>query len=846
MILRTLTISLLLCSTAFASIEGLDEMDARKPRRAINTYYSGESAGNGWNRQSESLMYTDTLSGHEVWHLSSTPNKSNAYYTDISPANPWSADGSRMGFFSTRLISEFVRVAGTPLDGKVASTFTVSTDGAHLRAAYDSAERSYYASSGSQYFYWSPVLPDTYYTFGGRLNGQALDASAIYKNVVSDDGITYQKIIELPGLNSDLYSAKKVISPDGQYLLPKRDGKYFPARVYPETSYGLVDADGWEEYRGQLNEWAAPSDTVDGCRHDVYFPSPSYYVVLFSNYECPGIGPQMWKFNTGGTDTDGGPDYVNAETTYSSFNDFETEPLWTWYEAPTVPWKLDNSVYRHGWGHPGFDRWGRIVVFGDGNAYWEDGGIKEWGGPVAWDYKNRQLVAEPTETRFPKPLIEYPHTLSVLTYSDLNAWSDFFATSTKSSDENDNYVFTGRYDLTHDQGNPWYRAFSHHGTQNGSTNYGWTANARVAQSPDGTKVSFASTIFSSVANTGDIAWGVAYYPHPPEITSVTNNGGTYVVRFDWRLRTGSPRGYTTRGWPDEATDDPPPPRETKLFRLWRRSATTGAWQPVATTMANIFNRYNFHNGTWTGSDYWEISDTPAGAGPWEYAVTSLEHSGIESRTLSNVFISAGTQTVAYPANPKGRSGFASSFFPELTRAYNIYAKDGATPDPTRANRVATFPASSGTAWVDWLGNTDGTTRYKVTALDTQGNESAPLTTTYAAKATAGQYDVSWTAEAAPPDECDSNHPELCKTETTCLAAGNNYCSGVCQSSPCAAVCDAAHLDLCRDSTTCAAAGGNYCGDECQLAECPVVDGTKHPIKSAASKAVNHAGKQVVR
>ena len=63
----------------------------------------------------------------------------------------------------------------------------------------------------------------------------------------------------------------------------------------------------------------------------------------------------------------------------------------------------------------------------------------------------------------------------------------------------------------------------------------------------------------------------------------------------------------------------------------------------------------------------------------------------------------------------------------LIRYYNVYAEDGAAPTAAQVNRIASIPAGHCDAgrclWVDWLGNTNGSTRFSVTAVDFQGNES---------------------------------------------------------------------------------------------------------------------------
>jgi hypothetical protein len=157
-----------------------------------------------------------------------------------------------------------------------------------------------------------------------------------------------------------------------------------------------------------------------------------------------------------------------------------------------------------------------------------------------------------------------------------------------------------------------------------------------------------------------------------------------------------------------------------------------------------------------------------GNGTFFYAVTALEHSGLESRTLSNIYRiklsegdGTGFQDTTYPLAPGGESGFitkppsepmaASSTYKkkpaskngqytiewkrptnyEMVRYYNIYAQDGATPKPIQHNRIASIPASAAKpngsfSWVDCFGNANGSTQYLVTSVDYQGNESPEI------------------------------------------------------------------------------------------------------------------------
>jgi hypothetical protein len=155
------------------------------------------------------------------------------------------------------------------------------------------------------------------------------------------------------------------------------------------------------------------------------------------------------------------------------------------------------------------------------------------------------------------------------------------------------------------------------------------------------------------------------------------------------------------------------------------------------TVTDIFARYNFANGTWSGKNYWEIKDNP-GDGRFYYIVSAVEWSGLESRQRSNIYAitissgnGTGSQDTSYPGDPGCLSctKFYSSYNSadsSLLRYYNIYALDGSTNGYTTTKDLQyskDYCSAGKCSWVDWLGDTNGSTRYVVTAVDTQGNES---------------------------------------------------------------------------------------------------------------------------
>jgi len=290
----------------------------------------------------------------------------------------------------------------------------------------------------------------------------------------------------------------------------------------------------------------------------------------------------------------------------------------------------DPYTSNRGTSHGMMDRWGHKVLFTDAGGY---------GGIAVYDYENTSW--------------DWLHSSGSYSYAyhwSWDAWSDYivgnqYSTNTgpirmvKYNDEPSGYTVI---------------VYAHH-YNTGCSPY--TTCPRPEQSPDGTKAYFHTNYLSNT-DDADIYYVVAYFPYPPEITQVTATGGLATVRFDWRLDQANPRSYTDRGWPNESTNDSPPPRETEKFRLWRSSDNVN-WVPISTINTNIFEKYDFIAGTWESGEnsYWEITDTP-GDGTWYYAVTSVEFSGLESRTLSNrysITISGGSgtgsQSNGYPSSP---------------------------------------------------------------------------------------------------------------------------------------------------------------------------------------------------
>ena len=142
---------------------------------------------------------------------------------------------------------------------------------------------------------------------------------------------------------------------------------------------------------------------------------------------------------------------------------------------------------------------------------------------------------------------------------------------------------------------------------------------------------------------------------------------------------------------------------------------------------------------------------PRGDGTRYYAITSEEHSGLESRELSEVIrVSVmGGQAIGRIVAKAGQKGFWKTppTAPEdlkvvkdetpghyqLTwgdpndpkiRYYNIYYSIAGEPSAEQKNRIASVPVGT-TKYLDWLADPAKPGFYCITSVDRQGNESKP-------------------------------------------------------------------------------------------------------------------------
>lgn len=741
---KTLIIVLLLTSiVAYAANENLDEMiDVRISRQAAaqqgKDYF--EDSGNNYIWQPETLAYIDVAYGTEVWRMTGSVDTTSVFW-DISWPNV-SADGKRLAVNTDR-----------PTDSHSCSYgnwMVMRSDGTYFRSIDNSACFAS-TSSGRKYWHWSPTEPDDAYQFASESGACTAIGSPnnydLYKVTFTDTSESTALWLTFPD-TSAVYSLKKAISPDGVKIIPRSSGKWYPATVAPSGSKALDDADGYTmDMDWDSADYWGDTESADGTMHDQFLVGNA--TEGYWNHIMPEATHGTWyRARLTGSGADGEPQHTEDTTCPYSWGD-EIEP------TNTVTQQNDDNDPNEngsGCGYEGVDYFSHYVPGVHGRYVAHTKSNTAPSGNAVYDLDGHDYEAVKTSTGGAQ-------------HHDFHAFSDWMASSA-----GDGYANHKIWRMKYNDDTTGEAIASAHIEGPGSATLGL---ARPSQSPDGTKTYFHTTFLNqSDDDYPDLFYVVAYYPYPPEVESVEATGGTVTATVYWDL-DGNNRGYTTRGWPEEGVSDPPPPREIEKFRLWR-SADKSTWTAVDTSDYDIWDLYDFSDGTWesgdedTAGNKWTLTDTP-GDGTWYYAVTSQEWSGLESHALSNIFSitvasgsGSGSEDTSYPVSPGGDSNFYSTTpgqpqnlgaahsgsgrytvtfeepaSPGYVRYYNLYAYDSQAPTAVQARRIASIPATQDEAdgsddgafsFIDSFGHIGGYTSYGITSVDFQGNESAILTT----------------------------------------------------------------------------------------------------------------------
>lgn len=752
-------IPLFLLPPVAAAVENLDEMVLRKSRQTTNTFYSGESTSSPYVWNPMTMMYYDVTTGAELWKFTNFgPTNYGPALGPVSVVSQtingydWSGDGKYIVFSFLQNRSNppagiYTNAYGN-VDGKNPYMVT-NSDFSRLRPMSGAAARS----SNHSDLAWDQSSPSTFWQFGNTdLGNTGVARDKLYRCILGDSSITCTEKLHF-NTGTALTLQNSLISPDGKKGLVRPDN--LPWTTLYAVSLGdtaTIDNGGHGFALNQPHDTTYWGDTIATWYKwhsgTAWLVKPEQPTSDYYFYELPDgdIGSAtIWMCKLTGTSADGGCNHIVDHT--APYNFGELIPMMATVAGATHnPW---NNTY---WGHPFQDRWGHYIAYGNYNAY----------------------TAEIEDT-YTHKVYSTNYGMGSVIAAGLWTWTDWVVFQKSAATGNDwtnVNMWMGHYAKTSP---PFVVYYPHAYYNNNGIWSGYSYGGGGAESPDGSKITWSSSFLKYdtyvAGNTapshdrdGDLYTAVVYYPYPPEIYSTSAAGGTVTVRFDWGTNSGTWRGYTQRKWPSEKTGSLLPPRETSKFRLWR-SANKSSWTPIKTVDANIWTKYNFVNGGYKGgqTSYWDITDTP-GNGTFYYGVTAIENSGLESHKLSNIYSitvtggsGTGAQGIAYPSSPGRSSNFYTSapFPPQrlavtykgspatangqytiewtepatttLVRHYNIYALDGVNPTAIQQRRVASISRNScsggSCSWVDWLGNTGGTTKYGVTSVDTLGNES---------------------------------------------------------------------------------------------------------------------------
>jgi len=769
--IKYLILTILCClifTSAFAAKQDLDEVMARKARYG-QTVYTGEDAGNHYIWQPETLCWTDTNTGHEVWRVVWYPANNDIFSKEYS-TEAFSADGSRIGFFNLNS----ARTSGDPNHSASDFRWIVNTDGSHLRA-----------STGGGWgienlgYCWMHTEPKSYLFFpttASEFDGALTDA--LYKVVLdTNNDPTRSTIIDInDGQRKYLTIKDGITSTDSWVVAVDVAATDLPTpndinskKVHWIEMSGPTVQYAWGSARGcgpdadpYSNHTQANETEFRGSSSTILNPDASG---MIGHYSGEGI---YWYLARSGSAGDGGPDWEDWDGDSFGLN----EEIRAWSDDISSA-NTPHNPYDNGYaGHIAPDRWGKYAHIACSS---DAGDGLRWGD----NSKPGHFIVDLSDNMNSPSWVDANNSAYVTDYNTYNGghsswtgWSDNTIAVTAGS----NTLKYNDYQKTTEEGKTNYQAATTFvTTEVPSSIVNYNANPRPSQSPDGTKVAFATVLFHSDydedADDDDyvsLAYAVTYYPYPPIIKSLTASGGTVTVTVEWDL-DGTPRGYTDRGWPTEGVSDPPPPREIENFRLWV-STDKSTWTPVKTFSYTVWdagagqNTYNFATGVWggdTAEGEWSTTTTQAISVTRYYALTSIEYSGLEGRTYSNIYglttdgsgDGTGAQDTVYPATPGGDANFYSTapdspqgisivyegnglYTITLTlpttrtyvRYYNIYALDASAPTAIQQRRIASIPATADyddngvIVWRDWSGGES--TLHGVTSVSFQGDESA--------------------------------------------------------------------------------------------------------------------------
>jgi len=707
--LMFLPVLIFLGTTFSQAQENLDEMIARQQRQTSAAWGSQylEDPSNYYIWQPESFCYTDLQTGTEVWVVERAPDLSE-YYSVEHASNAWSFNGSKIGFFSSQ------RPTGNPaVTGEYHLRWIVNSDGSGLRACEGYGRRD----TPFEGFGWAHT-ENSNYTFGSG-SGEGSNSYTLYKNTVGENNvITGTLILNTGSVNTTKKElVKDGVSSNDSWIIARDIETHDagPCNVRTTREMYFIHLDGtpavdshWGIARGIGPSGDPYGDHVTSSEesfHDVWAIGYDGNRIIGDYGSTSDIFVMMTR--TGSCPSDNGPQWADWDGNSFGPNE-EIKVISNGEGLPNNPYGIQY------FGHPTFDKWGRYGLVGT----YEDSPPP---GTRIWDSQTNSFL--------PNYVLYDSYDGQHHTWA---GWTDFVAGINPTTMN----LQMNKYNESNTGPNFKVVCQTHHPGYSGNYN----GYPRPSQSPDGTKIAFATVWLN---NGGDdnpyISYAVAYYPYPPtNLTAVNDNG----IKISWR-----PPTYTDRGWPDESSDPPPYAREIKTYHIWRSTSQNSGWSEIGAVDAGY--HVDSYYSLMPNLDELIYTDHPAD-GTYYYALTSEEYSRLESKELSEILrvtVASGQLTGSSVVQAKGQKNFwttppsapanvnvaaqstAGHYLltweePENSkiRYYNIYYSTGETPAPIRENRIASVPVGT-SRYLDWCAQNTGAS-YLITSVDRQGNEGS--------------------------------------------------------------------------------------------------------------------------
>lgn len=516
------------------------------------------------------------------------------------------------------------------------------------------------------------------------------DRNGLYRVTIDDGAFVTERLLELPNPSRRKHIFANV-GPDGTLAIKDTNVSGEPAHVYI--------------WHPTTPTEVTTFDLDLGLTHPEHDPANEYQIHDFTLRRNPD---NTIVFNYGPQGSSGEPLFLELSSDGSQ--DYRIS------YAPNEDTHCPVPYYSH----PAWSSSGARVVFNgtaekivdgtnpDGSpAYvWND---SEWGGyvhevspfGVGDDYATSTLVAKVAELD-----------LRIVHY----AWDGYDDRWVHGAGSQDADARAALHRMRTDGTLTELLAYSHARTHCGA-NCDYCSLPRPAQSPDGTKVLYTSDMLHAAENIEDLYVVVHRYPFAPVWLGLA---APEELRLTWRLHSLS--------------------RELRGVRVLRSvDLETPVFEPVS--------------GVVEGGSFLDDTLTLQPGETVLYAVTAVEHSGLESRSLSRI-IRVTREPSSYRVDqvtPYGTTSFdtlapvAPTTFatavdggdsvrltwspgpdPDV-RLYHIYAAPNGPPELTQAFRIASLPDVH-PSFLDWSVTTGATIHYAVTALDFQGNESEPART----------------------------------------------------------------------------------------------------------------------